>query len=431
MRSLLTVYKKGRLFDMTSRVSRFVACLLGTAAIAAARAAPPEKAALEVASGSAVVAWLRTFASANDDWINDIVPLVDGSSLAVGFLNRVDGQGPSDWRALAVKLRDDGTIDWSKEYGAGGGIDAFWSVREQDDGGLLFGGFSSRIGPGGINAYFAATTADGTLLKENGYGTAGYDRITSLAPTPTGYLGVGHAEGLDGRDLFLIHVDKAGVESWRRVLAEPGANGALYVEPAPGGGFVVAGGTSPKGDAEILVLKVDDAGQEIWRRTIGQPGTDDINHGLAVLPDGRIVVAGYTQSWGAGGRDFLAAVLDRAGNLQSLETYGGAGDDHAILAKADGRGQVWIIGYTKSAGAGGWDVMLTQLDARGSLRDAVVLVGGPLDDNGAAVRPLDDGSVLIGGYSNNLGGGSQDAFVAKLGAVEWRLHPAFTVVKVK
>jgi len=358
------------------------------------------------------------------------VPLADGSSLAVGILNRLDASPPSDWRALAVKLRDDGTVDWSKEYGAGGGVDAFWSVREQGDGGLLFGGFSTRVGPGGINAYFAAATADGTLLKENGYGTAGYDRITSLAPTPTGYLGVGDAEGVDGRDVFLIHVDKAGVETWRRVFAESGSNGALYVKPAPGGGFVVAGGTSPKGDAEVLVLKLDDSGNELWRRTIGQPGTDDVNHGLAVLPDGRIVVVGYTQSSGARERDFLAAVLDPDGNVRSLETYGGPADDRAILAKPDAQGRVWVIGYTKSADAGEWDVMLTQLDARGAFRDAVVLIGGPLDDNGTAVRPLQDGSVLIGGYSNNLGGGAQDAFVARLSALEWRSHPAFKVVKV-
>ena len=391
----------------------------------------PAEAGLSVSFGSTRIAWLRTFASAADDWINDIVPLRDGSHLAVGYLNRLDGDAPSDWRALAVKLKDDGSLTWSREYGQGGGIDAFWSAREKDDGGLVFGGLSSRVGPGGINAYFAATTADGTLLKENGYGTAGYDRVTSLAPTSTGFLGVGHAEGVDGRDLFLIHVDPVGIETWRRVSAEAGSNGALYVEPAPGGGFVVAGGTSPKGDAEILVLKVDDSGRELWRRTIGKPGTDDVNHGLAVLPDGRIVVVGYTLSWGAGDRDALAAVLDASGNVLRLSSYGGAGDDRAILARADASGQVWITGYTKSAGAGEWDVMLTQLDAKGSFRDAVVLLGGPRDDNGAAVRPLADGSVLVGGYSSNLGGGGQDAFVARLEAPAWTKHPAFHVVEVQ
>lgn len=285
-------------------------------------------------TGSAQIQWLETFASERDDWINDIVPLKDGTYLAAGFLNRADGTPPSDWRALAVKLGADGSAAWLREYGAGGGIDAFWTARELGDGKLMFGGFTSRIGPGGINAYFALTDANGTLLKENGYGTGGYDRITSHAPTADGFIGVGHAEGQDGRDLFFIGTDKEGAELWRRAIAAPGANGALYVEPAGDGNFIVAGGTDESGDADILVLKIDARGNELWRRTIGTRGHDDVNHGLVVMPDGRIVVPGYTQSWGAGERDFMAAVLDRSGNTQSLSVYGGPGDDRVILAKA-------------------------------------------------------------------------------------------------
>lgn len=400
------------------------------AAIAAAGAAAKDRPALHVSYGGAKILWLKTFASENDDWINDIVPLKDGTYMAAGFLNRADGDPPSDWKALAAKLTDKGEILWSHEYGAGGAIDAFWSVDEMEDSGLMFGGFSSRIGPGGINAYFAAASADGTLLKENAYGTPGYDRITSLAATPDGFIGAGHAEGQDGRDLFYIGVDKFGAELWRRAIAGKGANGALYIEPAGDGNFIVAGGTDETGDADILIVKIDAQGNELWRRTIGAPGTDDINHGLAVMPDGRIFVPGYTQSWGARERDFMAATMSANGDILSIETYGGPGDDHVILARFDEAGRVWMIGYTKSNGEN-WDVMLTQTDANGAFIDAVTLIGGALDDNGTAVQPLADGGALIAGYSNNLERGAQDAFVARLSAPEWRAHPDFKRVKVK
>lgn len=414
---------RNRLFPIGLAAAALIA-----AAIPALSASPPR---FGVTFGSADIEWLKVFASDNVDWINEIVPLKDGNVVAVGFLNRVDGGPPSDWRALAVKLRPDGAVEWSREYGAGGGIDAFWSMSELADGKLMFGGFSSRVGPAGINAYFALTEADGTLRKENGYGTSGYDRITSLAPTAEGFIGTGHAEGLDGRDLFYIHTDKEGVETWRRVLAEKGSNGALYVEPAGDGSFIVAGGTDGDGDADILVIKIDARGNEIWRRKIGARGTDDINHGLVVLPDGRIVVPGYTASWGARERDFMAATLDRDGNIQRLETYGGPGDDHVILAKPDATGRVWMIGYSKSAGAGDWDIMITALNTQGSFQDGLILVGGSLDDNGTAIRPLANGDLLIGGYSNNVGAGGADAFVARLSAPELKPHPLFKVTKVK
>jgi hypothetical protein len=407
--------------------SGLAAAALIAAAVSVSASPPP----FAVTFGSARIEWLKVFASDNVDWINEIVPLEDGNFVAVGFLNRVDGSPSSDWRALAVNLRPDGAIEWSREYGAGGGIDAFWSMSELADGKLMFGGFSSRVGPAGINAYFALTDADGTLRKENAYGTPGYDRITSLAPTAEGFIGVGHAEGLDGRDLLYIHTDKEGVETWRRVLAEKGANGALYIEPAGDGNFIVAGGTDGEGDADILVIKIDARGREIWRRTIGARGTDDINHGLVVLPSGRIVVPGYTASWGARERDFMAATLDRDGNIQRLETYGGPGDDHVILAKPDATGRVWMIGYSKSAGAGGWEIMIAALDARGSFQDGVLLLGGSRDDNGAAIRPLADGDLLIGGYSDTLGNGPADAFVARLSAPALAPHPLFKTTTVK
>ena len=119
---------------MTSRLGRRLGWTAGILAAAfgpvtlTATAAPEPT--LAVADGVAEIRWLRTFASDKDDWINDIVPLHDGRFLAVGFLNRLDGSPPSDWRALTVKLGEDGAIAWSREYGHGGGIDAFWSARE-------------------------------------------------------------------------------------------------------------------------------------------------------------------------------------------------------------------------------------------------------------------------------------------------------------
>ncbi len=405
------------------RLHRFV--LLAAAALAASAAA---KEPYRLRSEQATIAWSQIFASDHDDWINDIIALKDGY-LAVGFLNRTDGDGGSDWRALAAKVAGDGKVLWTKEYGAGGGIDAFWSARETADG-LMFGGFSSRVGPGGINAYFAATDSRGLLRKENAYGTPGYDRITGLAETPTGFIGAGHAEGRDGRDVLLIGVDSEGVETWRRVFAEAGSNGALYIEPAGDGNYIVSGGTAPAGDADMLVLKVDASGNEIWRRVIGEPRTDDVNHGLVVLADGRIVAAGYTNSWGEGERDFMAAVLSPSGDLLSLSTIGGRGDDRLISAEADAEGRIffWTIGHTASAGAGGSDVLVGRLEADGGFADGVILIGGEKDDNGTAILPLGD-DLLVGGYSTGLGQGAQDAFIARLRGLDLRPHAAFKAAR--
>jgi hypothetical protein len=230
--------------------------------------------------------------------------------------------------------------------------------------------------------------------------------------------------GAGERDIFLLKVDANGIEQWRRIYGGPGDDAALYVEPASDGGFVIAGGTEDEHeDAQILVMKVDNEGREVWRKEVGEPSTDDVNHGLVVLPDGRIVVPGYSKSWQARDNDIAVAVLKPTGEIARIDQIGGAGDDRPILAKADARGIVWITGYTKSAGAGGWDAVVTAYNPDRGFENVFSTFGGAADDNGTAIRPLPDGSFLVAGYSQDLSTPSVDAFVMRVSAFKAQKLP--------
>jgi len=375
---------------------------------------------------SARLVWTRVFASPGDDWINDIVPLGDGRVLAVGFLGRVESGG--DWRALAATLREDGAVLSAREYGAGGGIDAFWSVAQGGDGRLAFAGFTTRIGAGGIDAFALFTDAAGTVLSERAFGGGGYDRFTDLAPAGDGYLFLGHSQpaGEDRRRLFAVRTARDGTPLWERIVEGGDSISPLYIEAAADGGFVVAGGIGRGDDSDLLVMKLDGEGRELWRRTIGTPAADDVNHGLALLPNGDIVVVGYSRSWGARDNDILAVTLSPAGEVLRRELLGGADDDRPMLAKADARGRVWIVGSSRSAGAGGRDMIVARLGPDGAFEPGVLTLGAAGDDTGTAVDPQADGAILIAGYSDGLGGGGEDAVVARIAAPRWdRPHPAF------
>src|SRR5262249_22289837 len=153
----------------------------------------------------------------------------------------------------------------------------------------------------------------------------------------------------------------------------------------------------------MLVMKIDNDGRELWRRAVGAPGTSDVNHGLVVRQDGRIVVFGYSQSWGAVDNDLLAVTLSPDGDEISHSVFGGAGDDRPILARIGADDRIWVVGYTKSAGAGDWDVIVAAVEADGKFAPGVALLSGPRDDNGAAILPLANGDLLVGGYSASLG----------------------------
>jgi hypothetical protein len=59
--------------------------------------------------------------------------------------------------------------------------------------------------------------------------------------------------------------------------------------------------------------------------------------------------------------------LDSSGNVQWTKTIGGSSDDEAwsIIQSSDG-GYV-VAGYTESFGAGGWDIYVVKMDANGNV----------------------------------------------------------------
>jgi uncharacterized delta-60 repeat protein len=392
----------------------------GIAAAITAVAAAGEVRPFEASQGS--ILWQREFTSPGEDWINELTPLRDGRFLASGYLDRIDGEEASDWRALAVTFDADGNIAWQREHGAGGGIDAYWNGVEAADGRFALTGFTTRIGAGGIDACFSLLTREGWIVKENAYGGAKYDRTTDLAPAADGgfvLAGMTESFGAGKRDILLLKVNSSGIEQWRRIYGEPGNDAALYIESTTDNSFVIAGGTEGADeDSQILVMKIDSEGRETWRRTIGERDKDDVNHGLALLPDGRIVVTGYSKSWDARDNDVLVALLSPAGEIERIDMIGGADDDRPITPKVDSNGHVWIVGYTKSAGAGGWDVLIVSYAPKSGFRNVFATFGGADDDNGTALQPLADGSVLVAGYSKNLSTPSPDAFVMRVSTLK-------------
>jgi hypothetical protein len=405
--------------------------LLATAslgfAVSPAFAQSPATLPLSLGGAPSRIEWGQVVASDKDDWINDLVRLRNGNVLGVGFVGREDGNADADWLAVAAELAPDGKILSDHRYGDHGGTDAFWAMAEAADGRRMFAGLTTRLGPAGINGYVLLSGADGIIVRENGFGYAGYDRFTDLAPAPGGYVFVGHSQLADPgarRRTYLMKADANGLPLWERIYGGPETWSALYIEPAGDGGFVISGGTDGGGDGDMFVLKVDADGREQWRKRVGTTDWDEVNHGMVVRPDGSIILIGYTNVHGSDLHDWVAATLPSGGDLVRLERYGGAKDERAISAKLDEKGVIWMIGHTESTGQGGTDLLLSSIDANGSFTGVATTLGGVQDDMGTAVLPLGQDSILVAGYSRNLGRGGEDAFIARLTRPAGKSHPA-------
>ena len=95
------------------------------------------------------------------------------------------------------------------------------------------------------------------------------------------------------------------------------------------GGIVIIGATGNEEKHSGLVLKIDASGEQLWR-TLIEGDKNATPHFVSLLGDGRIAVVGYTDSWNARNNDYFAAIISSAGQIEKLQTLGGADEGLTI-----------------------------------------------------------------------------------------------------
>ncbi|MFL5731423.1 MAG: hypothetical protein ACJ75J_18180, partial [Cytophagaceae bacterium] len=149
---------------------------------------------------------------------------------------------------------------------------------------------------------------------------------------------------------------------------------------------------------------------QLLQNTIGGTG-QDICFGVSST-GGRVMYAGYTNSFGAGNSDFY---LKGGGNAIS-KTYGGLNDDFCrsltSATTASGIGLNYIsAGSTESFGAGSKDILVVKTDDLGNVIWARTFGGGSDDEAYKVIEDLNPGvdtSYVITGYTSSFGAGGRD-----------------------
>jgi PKD repeat protein len=160
--------------------------------------------------------------------------------------------------------------------------------------------------------------------------------------------------------------------------------------------------------------------QTPFARTVGGAGSDQ-GYALVQLADSSFIVAGQTNSFGAGGQDVYVVRFNKAGKLIWTRTIGGTGNDYArSMVKADA-GSVVIAGVTNSFGAGADDIYLIKVDSSGNIIWTKTF-GGTGDDRAWKITAAADGGYAVAGISTSAPARGQDMLLLKvnsLGEKQW------------
>ena len=256
------------------------------------------------------------------------------------------------------------------------------------------------------------------------YGRPGYNGANSVQRTSDGgYIVAGWTTymGTFNTDILLIKTDANGNVQWAKTYGEAGYDLAYSVQQTSDGGYIVAGHTDSFGAGldDIFLIKTDANGNIIWAKTYG--GTDYYyTSSVQQTSDGGYILAGYTWSFSAGG-DILLIKTDANGNVQWAKTYGGTDDDYASSVQQTSDGGYILAGTTWSFGAGWSDIFLIKTDANGNVQWAKTY-GEAGYDLASSVQQTSDGGYILAGYTYSFGAGNGDILLIKTdanGNVQW------------
>ncbi len=308
------------------------------------------------ASGN--VQWAKTYGGTGWDEAFSVQQTSDGGYIVAGNTASF-GAGHNDF--FLIKTNASGNVQWAKTYGETWG-DFARSVQQTSDGGYIVAGSS-----GGI--FLVKTDANGNIRWAKTYGGSG--SASSVQQTSDGgYIVAGNTDsfGAGSYDAFLIKTNASGNVQWAKTYGGTGWDEAFSVQQTSDGGYIVAGNTASfgAGGYEIFLIKTDANGNIIWAKTYG--GTNnDYASSVQQTSDGGYIVAGNTASFGAGGYDAFLIKTDANGNIIWAKTYGGTNNEEAFSVRQTSDGGYILAGRTNSFGAGGYDVFLIKTDANGDI----------------------------------------------------------------
>jgi len=361
--------------------------------------------------------WTRTYGGNGDDQAHSVQQTADSGYIVAGHTNSF-GMGTPDYPNMyLVKTNGSGDTLWTRTYG-GSGHDVSYSVDTTADGGYIVAGRTDSFGAGLWDFYLVKTNSLGEPLWTRTYGGSSYDAARSVQQTSDGgYIVAGFTQsfGAGGQDFYLVKTNSLGQPLWTRTYGGSSHDAALSVQQTSDGGYIVAGYSRSFGAGwnDFYLVKTNSLGDTLWTRTYGGSRTD-ASYSVDTTADGGYIVAGYTESFGAGGGDFYLVKTNSSGDTLWTRTFGGSGTDAAYYVQQTSDGGYIVAGSTGSFGAGGDDFYLVKTNSLGATLWTRTY-GGIYSDEARSVQKTSDGGYIVAGYTGSFGAGYNDFYLVKTG----------------
>ncbi len=371
-----------------------------------------EHVALEINAESDL--WAKAYGGYFSNIPCSIQQTADGGYIVGGFSWILTIDGYCDMWIL--KLFSNGEIEWQKVYGIDE-WDVAKSIRQTTDGGYIVGGIARAFG----GAWIIKLFPDGEIEWQKAYGGVYGDYAHSVQQTTDGgYLvaGPSYSYGSGSSDMWILKLSPDGEIEWQKTYGGLEREWAYSIHQITDGGYIVAGTTESfgAGSEDIWILKLFPDGEIEWQKTYGgedDDGWGDAGSSVLQTMDGGYIVAGNIKSSDTGSRDFWVLKLFPDGGIEWQKTYGGDFDKYLwspVQQTAEG-GYV-LSGYATSVSYGGTDALVLKLFPDGEIEwQKVYGIGG---EEARSIQQTANGGYIVAGTTEHFGQGHKNYLVLKL-----------------
>ena len=353
--------------------------------------------------------WIKTFGGMEDDNGFSVQQTTDEGYIIAGS---TESFGAGDCDVWLIKTDENGDMVWNRTFG-GSAYDSSASVQLTNDGGYVVIGYTWSSGAGS-DVWLIKTDDNGTQSWNRTFGGIRDDKGYSIWPTiDFGYIIVGETWSLNmGGDVWMIKTDVNGNEQWNKTFGGVKVDHGYAIQQTIDEGYIIAGSTESfgAGDFDVWLIKTDAEGNEMWDKTFGRGGFDQ---GLSVqqTTDGGYIITGSQTDSSDGRQNVWLIKTDTNGNEQWNTTFGGTQDDYGYAVQQTADAGYILVGETWASGAGG-EVWLIKVNADGE-RIWDKTYGGTYTDWGVSIQQTTDEGYIITGSTMSFGAEYQDVLLIK------------------
>jgi len=364
------------------------------------------------------IIWSKTIGGFGADGARHIAAARDGGFILTGY---TFSHRTRDADILVVKTDVRGEMEWYRTCGGAGTEYGNHCLVLPD--GYLITGYTTSFGAGSKDIYIIKLDNEGKIEWQKSYGGPGWEVGCAATRTLDGYAIAGFCatDSLE-EQVLALKITTRGKEVWQRKFGGRRYEIASGIVALPDGELVIAATTGSYGgrNSDFWLLKTDANGNRIWDRHYGTSMMSALNRpetptfdwctAMTTTQDGGFVLTGYTNC-----QDIMnlhIVKIDAQGAEQWSQTLGHGFYDYGFAVTEDGKGELIVCGTSKSVD-GDNNVLLARLNVNGEVLKQTTF-GHRRSDWGSGVVATDRDGVIIAGHTASAGAGSYDMLLARL-----------------